>query len=143
MRITVDMHMLDLKGHANKVMNDKAFWAFAASEWHRLYSPYVPSGDSGKLRDQVVITPGEIEHTVPYAHYQYEGIVYGPNYPISENGRIVGYFSPPRKRPTGKRLTYRAPKASAKWDQVAAGTQMPNLVASLQEYIDSGRIKLD
>jgi hypothetical protein len=143
MKITVDMSMLDLKGHANKVMNYKAFWTFAASEWHRLYSPYVPSGDSGNLRDQVVIRPGEIEHTVPYAHYQYQGIVYGPNYPISEGGRVTGYFSPPHKRPTGAKLKYRNPKASAKWDQAAAGTQMPNLVASLQAYIDSGRIKLD
>ena len=143
MQITIDMTMLDLKGHADKVMQDKAFWTFAASEWHRLYSPYVPSGDSGNLRDQVVITPGEIEHTVPYAHYQYEGLVYGPNYPISENGRIVGYFSPPHKKPTGAKLKYSNPKASAHWDQAAAGTQLPNLITSLQDYIDSGRIKLD
>lgn len=143
MKITVDMKMLDLKGHADKIENDPAFWTFAASEWHRLYSPYVPLGDSGNLRDQVVIKPKEIEHTAPYAHYQYEGIVYGPNYPITEGGRVVGYFSKGPKRPTGKMLKYRSPKASAKWDQVAAATQLPNLVSSLQAYIDSGRIKLD
>lgn len=143
MEITVDLSKLDFRGHADKIMNDDAFWTFAASEWHKLYLPYVPV-DSGNLgAEQVVIRPKEIEHTAPYAHYQYEGIVYGPNYPIMEGGRVVGYYSKPNKRPTGARLKYRNPKASAKWDQAAAGTQLPNLVASLQTYIDSGRIKLD
>lgn len=120
MKITVDMKMLDLKGHADKIENDHAFWTYAATEWHRLYSPYVPH-DSGLLRSTVEIRPHEIEHTVPYAHYQYEGIARG----------------------SGKSLKYRDPKASAHWDQAAAATQMPKLVQSLQTYIDSGRIKLD
>ena len=143
MKIMVELSKLDFHGHGEKIMNDNAFWTFAASEWHRLYSPYVPSGDSGNLCNQVVIRPKEIEHTAPYAHYQYEGIVYGPNYPITEGGRVVGFYSKAPKRPTGKSLTYRNPKASAKWDQAAAGTQLPKLVDSLQSYIDSGRIKLD
>lgn len=143
MKITVELSKLDFHGHGDKIMNDTAFWTFAATEWHRLYSPYVPVGDSGNLRDQVDIRPKEITHTVPYAHYQYEGIVYGPNIPISDGVKTTKFISPPHKRPTGARLKYRSGKASAKWDQAAAGTQLPKLVDSLQAYIDSGRIKLD
>ena len=71
--------------------------------------------------------------------------MYGPNYPITKNGVQVGYYSTPNrpKHPTGKKLKYKNPKAAAKWDQVAAATQTPKLISSLQAYIDSGRLKLD
>lgn len=126
-----------------KVDSDSAFWTFAATEWLRLYKPYVPF-DTGTLANTVTITPGCIEHTAPYAHYQYTGEVYGPNIPITESGRVVGYYSPPRKSPTGRALTYhRNPRASKEWDKAAEPTQKPKLISSLQSYIDSGRLKLN
>lgn len=135
---------IDARGMADKLENDKAFWKFAASEWHRLYAPYVPF-ESGTLRDSVTIEPKTITHRAPYAHYQYTGEVYGPNYPITQNGVQVGFFSTPNrsKHKTGGKLKYKNPKAAAKWDQAAAPTQKPKLVSSLQAYIDSGRLKLD
>lgn len=135
---------IDAHGMADKLENDSAFWTYAASEWHRLYAPYVPF-ESGALRDSVTIAPKTITHNAPYAHYQYTGEVYGPNYPITQNGVRVGYYSPPNrpKQRTGGKLKYKNPKAAAKWDQVAAPTQTPKLVSSLQAYIDSGRLKLD
>ena len=135
---------IDVRGMVDKLENDSAFWTFAASEWHRLYAPYVPF-ESGALRDSVTIAPKTITHNAPYAHYQYTGEVYGPNYPITQNGVRVGYYSTPNrpKQRTGKKLKYKNPKAAAKWDEVAAGTQLPKLVSSLQAYIDSGRLKLD
>ena len=146
MRISFGLKSVNInaRGMADKLENDSAFWTYAASEWHRLYAPYVPF-ESGALRDSVTIAPKTITHNAPYAHYQYTGDVYGPNYPITQNGVRVGYYSPPNrpKHPTGKRLKYKNPKAAAKWDEVAAGTQLPKLVSSLQAYIDSGRLKLD
>ena len=146
MRISLGLESvkIDARGMADKLENDKAFWKFAASEWHRLYAPYVPF-ESGALRDSVTIAPKTITHNAPYAHYQYTGEVYGPNYPITQNGVRVGYYSTPNrpKQRTGKKLKYKNPKAAAKWDEVAAGTQLPKLVSSLQAYIDSGRLKLD
>lgn len=146
MRISFGLKSVNInaRGMADKLENDSAFWTYAASEWHRLYAPYVPF-ESGALRDSVTIAPKTITHNAPYAHYQYTGEVYGPNYPITQNGVRVGYYSPPNrpKYPTGKRLKYKNPKAAAKWDQVAAATQTPKLVSSLQAYIDSGRLKLD
>ena len=44
---------------------------------------------------------------VPYAHYLYEGIKYGPNIPIKDSqGNISGWYSPPSKHPTGEKLKY-------------------------------------
>ena len=146
MQITFELKSakINARGMANKLESDSAFWTYAASEWHKLYSPYVPF-ESGTLRDSVTIAPNTITHNAPYAHYQYTGDVYGPNYPITQNGVQVGYYSPTNrpKHPTGKRLKYKNPKAAAKWDQVAAATQTPKLISSLQAYIDSGRLRLD
>ena len=146
MQIRFGLKSVDInaRGMAARLQNDSAFWTYAATEWHRLYSPYVPF-ESGALRDSVTIAPKTITHNAPYAHYQYTGDVYGPNYPITQNGVRVGYYSPPNrpKHPTGGKLKYKNPKAAAKWDQVAAPTQTPKLVSSLQAYIDSGRLKLD
>lgn len=108
---------IDVRGMSHKLMNDPAFWSFAATEWHRLYSPYVPM-DEGPLTNTVSIRPKEIEHTVPYARYQYNGT----NFNFRRD---------------------KHPKATAKWDLAAAPTQAPLLASSLQEYIDSGRLKLD
>ena len=146
MQITIELESakINARGMADKLENDSAFWTYAASEWHKLYSPYVPF-ESGTLRDSVTIAPKTITHNAPYAHYQYAGEVYGPNYPITQNGVRVGYFSPPNrpKHRTGGKLKYKNPKAAAKWDQVAAATQTPKLISSLQAYIDSGRLRLD
>ena len=113
--ISVDESGLRVAGIPPKIKNDTAFWTFAASEWHRLYSPYVPM-DEGILTNSVDIRPGEIEHVVPYAHYQY-----------------TGHFNYRRDK---------HPKASAEWDKAAAPTEMRKLGSSLQNYIDSGRLKI-
>ena len=131
---------VDAKKLSHKALNDRAFWKFAAAEWHRLYKPYVPFAE-GKLFNSVQIRPKEIEHVVPYAHYQYTGQVYGPNYPIFSGGKIVGWRSPLKKHPTGRALKYKNPKAAKEWDKAAAPTQMPKLISTLQSYVDSGRLK--
>lgn len=72
--------------------------------------PLIPF-QQGALRNSVNypegIYGGEIEYNTPYAHYQYEGIVYGPNIPIRDaQGNITGWYSPPKKNPTGRPLQY-------------------------------------
>lgn len=72
--------------------------------------PLIPF-QQGALRNSVNypegIYGGVIEYNTPYAHYQYEGEVYGPNIPIYDsNGKLTGYFSPPKKNPTGRPLQY-------------------------------------
>lgn len=75
--------------------------------------PLIPF-QQGALRNSVNypqgIYGGEIEYNTPYAHYQYEGIVYGPNIPIRDaQGNITGWYSPPKKNPTGRKLQYHTP----------------------------------
>lgn len=142
MQLVVDSVDIDIQGHMNKVQGSK-FWTYAASEWHRLYRPYVPYKE-GMLYNTVKISggggDGEIEHTVPYAHYAYEGLVYGPNVPIVQGGAVVGYYSPTApKHPTGAMMHYSG-MGSRHWDQAARPTQLPLLVRSLQAFVDSGAL---
>ena len=73
--------------------------------------PLIPF-QQGALRNSVNypqgIYGGEIEYNTPYAHYMYEGEVYGPNIPIRDEvtGEITGWYSPPVKHPTGEKLKY-------------------------------------
>lgn len=115
MKITVSVDSnIDIPKHM-KAIRDPAFWTYAASEWHRLYKPYVPR-DEGFLMNTVTIRPKEIEHSVPYAHYQYEGHF---NFRKDKN-----------------------PKASRHWDKAAKPTEEDKLIRSLQGYIDKGKVKL-
>ena len=122
----------------NAVQSDK-LWHYAAVQWHRLYKKYVPAKNH-VLNAKVTFAPGEITHNTPYAHYQYMGKVYGPNFPIMQGPKTVGFFSPTNrpKKPTGKTLKYTNPLASAKWDEAAKPTELPKLVRELQNFIDKG-----
>ena len=142
MEFVVESVNIDIQGHMDRVRSEK-FWTYAASEWHRLYRPYVPFRE-GALYNTVNITggggEGMIEHTVPYAHYLYEGEVFGPNIPIMQGGVPVGYFSPVvPKHPTGKLMHYSG-MGSRHWDEAAKPTQLPMLVQSLQAFADSGAL---
>ena len=82
---------------------------FIDSEVLRLMVPYTPMDTGAMIQSATagtVIGSGKIEYNSPYARYLYYGEIYGPNIPIKENGKIVGYWSPPKKTPTGRPLTY-------------------------------------
>lgn len=116
MRISARINV-DTREMRDKVMNDRRLWTFAAVEWHRLYEKYVPMR-TGALAGDVLYSPGEIEHVMPYARRMYNG----------ENFRFDKTLHP---------------KASAKWDQAAAPTQLPKLASAIQAYIDQGRLDLE
>lgn len=85
--------------------------------------PLIPF-QQGALRNSVNYPGGiygtEIEYNTPYAHYQYEGIVYGPNIPIRDaGGNITGWYSPPKKNPTGRPLTYHTAGTGDHWFEKA------------------------
>ena len=120
MAVRIDVKVIaniDTKGTCNKIMHNRAFWMYAAQQWHKQYLSYVPM-DTGTLANQVQITPGQIEHIAPYARYIYNG----------------------------ERFNFRRdlhPKACAQWDKKAEPTQKPKLISSLQAYINSGRINFN
>ena len=81
---------------------------------------------------------GTIEHYQPYAHYAYEGIVYGPHMPVMQAGEVAGYYSrpkPERKQPTGAMMHYNG-TGTRHWDQAAKPTKLPLLIRTLQSYVD-------
>ncbi len=73
--------------------------------------PYVPM-ESGSMLDGTLIEPDGVTYPGPYAHYMYEGVVYGPNKRIpvvTPSGEIIYAFNSPAgvsKSPTGKLLNY-------------------------------------
>lgn len=112
--MTVSEIRVNIEGHLSKVRSS-SFWTFAATEWYRLYQPFVPF-EFGPLSSNVRITPRQIEHTSPYGIYDYNG-----NFNF-------------RKSPH--------PKASRRWDKAAEPTEKPKLIDSMQAYADSGRLGL-
>lgn len=103
-------------------------------------NPYVPFKE-GRL-SSVNITRTGVSYNAPYAHYQYAGIVYGPNYPIHAKGNpkvIVGWFSPEEKYPTGKDLTYDQsvhPNAGPEWDKRMLEAEGDAFMADCQEVVN-------
>ena len=75
-------------------------------------TPYVPASPNRTLEFSAQVSTeigsGLVIWNTPYAHYQYMGIVYGPNIPIIQDGVLMGWFSPPGrpKHPTDRELTY-------------------------------------
>jgi len=85
--------------------------------------PYIPF-QQGQLRNSLTypqgVYGGELEWNAPYAHYQYTGIVYGPNIPIRDaEGNITGWYSPPKKNPTGRQLQYHTAGTGDHWFEKA------------------------
>ena len=56
MRIRFEIESVDVNPTriSNRIMKDSKFWTYAATQWHRLYLPYVPM-DTGMLANTVVI----------------------------------------------------------------------------------------
>lgn len=113
--VVVSEIKIPINRYIDKVHSD-ALWEHAAREWHRLYYKYIPRR-TGNLANRVSYAPGQITHNMPYAIYPYNG-----------------HFNF-RKDPH--------PLASRQWDKAAEPAMKPQLVAALQAYIDSGRLKLD
>lgn len=105
---------IDVDRLVKKVRGD-ALGLYAASAWHRLYTPYTPF-DTGTLTYTVQINPWKITHTVPYAHKMYEG-----HYNFKRD---------------------KHPRASRMWDKAAEPTQKPKLVREIQAFIDGGGLNL-
>lgn len=90
-----------------------------SSEVIRYCDPKVPF-ETGALKGSVITASvpeeGLIVYATPYARYLYYGEVYGPNIPIRDGGVVTGFYSPPKKHPTGRALTYNgAPERGAHW----------------------------
>ena len=85
--------------------------------------PLIPF-QQGALRNSVNypegLYGGTIEYNTSYAHMLYVGEIYGPNIPIRDSeGNITGWYSPPKKHPTGRPIQYHTPGTGKEWFEVA------------------------
>ena len=102
---------------------------------------YVPYRD-GNLRKNVDLSnPRQIVYESPYAHYQYEGVLY-----VMDNGKGAyyspnyGFWSKPdvRKIRTSTPLNYHTAGTGDHWDERMKSAEMDSLVSDLQKFVDKG-----
>ena len=90
-----------------KLLNDKKLQTEVNTIIGKEINVFVPK-KRGALRRSMTATPETISwgKGLPYARYQYNGQVYGPNFPIIKGGRIVAWRSRKgmKKYPTGREL---------------------------------------
>ena len=108
---------------------------------NRRITRYMPAGPNAVLSTKLkrIKSPTEIQVAGPYAHYQYKGEVWGPNIAKKVKGVIVGYRSPPKKYPTGRRLNHSRAynkRAGPYWEKRMMAAEGKAVVAELQRYID-------
>ena len=114
---------------------------FLANEAKRLMDPYVPADNMVLAQNVRVYVEGDngvVEYQSPYAHYQYEGVAYGPNYPIMDGETVMGFYSPPHKSSTGEKLKYshfRHPQATSEWDKAMVRARKNDLTRAMQNYL--------
>lgn len=110
-----------------------------ASTVVRLSDKYVPmsSGSGAHMKDQAKIASdgSSIVYPGPYAHYQWYGEVYGPNY---TNGERFWSGNAPKK-PTGRKLTYNgAPMRGARWTERMMIDRKEDVEKSVEAFIKRG-----
>ena len=140
MEVKIEFGLTDLMNKVNKSV-DETTMLYVHKRFADRISPWTPFRE-GVLDSSVEIHPEYIRYNGPYAHYVYEGEVYGPNIPITQGGVIVGWRSPPlgkgSKTPTGRRMEYTHeyhPLATAHWDKVAMETQLDPFTQEIKEYL--------
>ena len=84
------------------VMSDKETMREVHKKLKEFVEPFVPM-DTGNLRDHARALPSGVVYETPYANYQYQGDVWGPNIPIIKGGTIIGWKDTPMsaKHPMG------------------------------------------
>ena len=102
---------------------------------------YVPMDTGALAINNVKEETNKIIYGSPYAHYQYEGQVMGPNVPIVREGTdiIVGWFSPIKpKYYTGQAIHYnkdKHSKAGPYWDKRMWSAEKDIIIKEMQSYI--------
>lgn len=116
---------------------------FATNLAKEMMAPYVPVLNNAlRSNARAVDDSTAIEYQTPYAHYQYQGVMYVD--PITGKGSFYnpawGHWSRPGvdKVKSDKPLKYTNPNASSKWDEKMMQNDGDRLIKSIQEFLDRG-----
>ena len=126
------------------LQNMGAVQKYIDSECIRLMEKYTPKRNGILIKSATigtVIGSGAIHQNVPHARYQYYGKVYGPNIPIFEGDKLVGFYSPPKKHPTGKELKHdksKNPNAGPFWFERMKENHKKQILKGAQEIANRG-----
>ena len=102
MKIKVDINTAKIMNQ-HKLGGDNRAQKYLADQVAKFCEPYVPF-NTGELSRPVIASDGStLTYPEPYAHYQYKGLVMGPNYQ-DEDGEWHSGKAP--KKYTGAKLTY-------------------------------------
>ena len=137
-KVTVKAN-INVKKHMAKVQDDD-FWTFGANEWWKDITLYTPMQE-GTLSETVEIRPKEIEYLSPSANYLHRGeLMVDPDTGSSyaRQGAKKVYTGTPLVMSKAKHSL-----ATKEWEKAAEPTQKPKLIDAMQDYIDSGRLKLN
>lgn len=134
MKVTVSVNFnkkqaLEVRGLGSSKKAQKQL----ASDVKSLAAPYVPMQQGILANTAVIANDGsQLVYPGPYAHYQWEGIVRGPNYTDGE--KFWSGKAP--KAPTGKELTYSgAPMRGKKWIPRMLADRRKDLEARMEAFI--------
>lgn len=106
LNITLQFDEKAIGAKISDLANDEITMQQIHTEFAKIIDPFVPARQ-GILASSATPTKDYVEYAEPYAHYQYMGEVYGPNYPGLESGSTPGWRSPSgkgSKHPTGREL---------------------------------------
>lgn len=123
----------------------RAGMLFLANEAKHLMDPYVPADSlvlAQNVRTYVELDQGVVHYLSPYAHYQYEGILYvdpkthSPGFFIEDVGwrsrKGVAKVASAKKI---KHSTFRHPLATSKWDQAMKTARLGDLAKAYENYL--------
>ena len=123
-KVPVDQLRTKLQEELVTIVGDRKAKLETNKIFCEMCNKYVPR-ETGALQESGHATEVSVIWDTPYAHYMYEGIIYGPNIPIyDENGIAVAWYSPPGEKTkynTGRRMKYHVngnPLAARHWDKV-------------------------
>jgi hypothetical protein len=105
---------------------------FLTNTCYKHMDRYVPYKE-GDLRSTVDIKADSITYEMPYAHYQYEGILYvDPDTGSSWARKDVTKVS------TDKSLQYHTPGTGHHWDKRMWSAEKEKVISEVQSYINRG-----
>ena len=127
-----------------KKVNDKNFWKFTAVQFWRHMFPYIDM-DTGMLATTTDVTVAKKDMKLSDSTIANIALNSGNIQGFEGSAEIVfeAPYASVRHSYEGPRKNRHSPKATGNFDEVALKNHKDDLLAEMQGYIDSGRLKLN